>query len=268
MNNERKIKPKKSLGQNFLKDEDILERIVETAEIGPEDDVLEIGPGTGVLTKHLLGRAKRVVAIELDHDLVGRLEKTFEESENLSLLEGNILELDVNEYLRASGFADGRYKVVANIPYYITAPIVKMLLSLSVRPSTIVLMVQEEVADRICAKAGEMSILSVMAQYYADVEKRFFVPRESFDPAPDVDSAVIRLVPKRRFDKEGDRKLFRVVRAGFAARRKTLANNLSSSFRLSRANVEEMIASLGLNRLVRAQELSVDQWGKLSKMID
>lgn len=261
------VKAKKYLGQNFLKDESILGRIVEAAEVGPEDNILEIGPGTGVLTKRLLERSRHVVAVELDHDLVARLEKEFEGSEGLSLLEGNILELDMNERLSALEFEEEKYKVVANIPYYITAPIIKMLLSLSIRPKRIVLLVQDEVADRICAAPGNTSILSVMAQYYADVEKLFFVPKESFDPVPAVDSAVIRLIPKRRFDREGDRKLFRIVRAGFAARRKTLVNNLSSSFRIPRSDIEQMIVSSGLDFRVRAQELSTEQWETLSELL-
>jgi 16S rRNA (adenine1518-N6/adenine1519-N6)-dimethyltransferase len=262
-----KLKPKKSLGQHFLTDSSVALRIVEAAEIREGDDVLEIGPGTGALTGRLLAKRAHVVAVELDHDLVVRLGQAFEHSEGLSILEGNILEFDVNERLAGLGFEDGTYKVVANIPYYITAPIVKMLLSLSVRPERIVLMVQKEVAERLCAPPGSMSILSVMAQYYADAEKLFLVSKEMFDPVPKVDSAVIRLVPKRVFDRDADRKLFRVVRAGFAARRKTLSNNLSSSFHIPKADAEKMLASLGLSPNVRAQELTVPQWEKLSELI-
>lgn len=262
-----KVKPKKSLGQNFLRDANIVEGILDVADIGDGDRVVEIGPGDGALTAPLLSRGASVTAIELDHMLVERLGERFKESRGLSILEGNILELDVNQYLSESGFEDGGYKVVANIPYYITAPIVRLLLSLAVRPERIVLMVQDEVANRFTAPPGGMSILSVMAQYYADVRKEIFVPKTAFFPVPKVDSSVVRFFPKRRFSNEDDRKLFRVVRAGFAARRKTLSNNLSSSFRIPRVDIGVMFSEIGLGPSVRAQELSVEDWEKLAEMI-
>lgn len=262
-----KVKPKKSLGQNFLRDADIVEGILRVAEVGADDRILEIGPGDGALTAPLLARGAKVTAIELDHALVERLGERFQESDTLLLLEGNILELDMNRYLSESSFEDGKYKVVANIPYYITAPIIRLLLSLAARPERIVLMVQNEVAKRLAAAPGDMSILSVMAQYYADVRTEIFVPKSSFFPVPKVDSAVVMLRPKRRFSQEGDRRIFRVVRAGFAARRKTLANNLSSSFRIPREEITAMLADIGLGVSVRAQELSVEDWEKLADMI-
>lgn len=260
-------KAKKSLGQNFLHDESVIEGILAIAELSEDDRVLEIGPGTGALTEHLLAHAGSVTAIELDSDLVYRLGETFRDSKGLSLLEGNILEMDLGAYLREAEFEDGKYKVVANIPYYITAPIIRLLLSLPARPERIVLMVQEEVADRLAAPPGGMSLLSLMAQYYADVTKEFFVPKSAFSPEPKVDSVVIRLVPKRAFSKDGDRELFRVARAGFIARRKTLANNLSSSFRIPRKEVETELSDLGLSPFVRAQELSVEDWVALADRV-
>lgn len=264
---ESKIKPKKSLGQNFLRDVGIVEEIIRVADIGKDDRILEIGPGDGALTAHLVSRAGQVSAIELDAELIPRLMERFKESDNLSLLEGNILDLDVNQYVAEAGFEDGKYKVVANIPYYITAPIIRLLLSLSVRPERIVLMVQDAVADRLASPPGKMSMLSCMAQYYSDVRKEVFVPKTAFYPVPKVDSAVVRFMPKRAFDKDGDRKLFRVVRAGFAARRKTLANNIASSFRIPRAEVESMFSVFGLDPMVRAQELHIEDWEKLADMI-
>jgi 16S rRNA (adenine1518-N6/adenine1519-N6)-dimethyltransferase len=260
-------KMKKNLGQNFLRDMGIVEEILRVAEIGEDDRILEIGPGDGALTAHLLSRAGRVSAIELDAELIPRLSDRFKESGNLSLLEGNVLELDVSQYLSESGFEDGKYKVVANIPYYITAPIIRMLLSLSIRPERIVLMVQEEVAERLAASPGKMSILSVMAQYYADVRKEIFVPKTAFYPVPKVDSMIVKLVPKRTFDREEDRKLFRVVRAGFAARRKTLSNNISSSFHIPRDEVEAIFSEIGLDPMIRAQELHVGDWERLAALI-
>ncbi|HWQ59605.1 MAG TPA: 16S rRNA (adenine(1518)-N(6)/adenine(1519)-N(6))-dimethyltransferase RsmA [Candidatus Fimivivens sp.] len=262
------VQAKKSLGQNFLRDVDIIDGILEIADLGSEDRVLEIGPGTGALTSHLLAHVASVTAVEIDHDMIVRLGETFCESKGLSLLEANILDMDLGTYLRDAGFEDGKYKIIANIPYYITAPIIRLLLSLAIRPERMVLMVQEEVADRLTAPPGGMSLLSLSAQYYADVTKELFVPKTAFDPVPKVDSAVISLVPKREFSAESDRKLFRIARAGFAARRKTLANNLSSSLRIPRKEIESMLGSLGLSTLVRAQELAVDEWIRFSERID
>ncbi len=255
-----KLKAKKSLGQNFLMDIRVVRQILDIAAVGESDRIFEIGPGTGALTGPLIDRGARVIAAELDHALVERLSVRFRESERLSLLEGNILDMDMDALLAQSGFADRGYKVVANIPYYITAPIIRMLLSLRTRPERIVLMVQEEVADRLAAPAGKMSLLSLLAQYYATVRKELRVPKESFEPVPKVDSAVISLLPYRQYDETEDRRIFRIARAGFAARRKTLANNLSSSFRLPRKGVESVLVDMGLDTRIRAQELSVEEW--------
>lgn len=261
-----KVKAKKSLGQNFLQDAEIIERIFEVAEVQPTDWVLEIGPGTGVLTLRLADLAEKVLAIELDHQLVERLQQHFIDSKSVSILEGNILDVNLKELLETSGFAEHPYKIIANIPYYITAPIIRTLLSLPYQPESLTLMVQDAVADRLAAKPGSMSLLSIMAQYYATVEKKFFVPREAFDPVPKVDSAVIRIIPRRAYDPEEDRKIFRLVRAGFSARRKTLTNNLSSSLSVSKEAVEEKLVSLGLRTDIRAQALSVDDWERLQKI--
>ncbi|HCJ45694.1 MAG: ribosomal RNA small subunit methyltransferase A [Candidatus Moranbacteria bacterium] len=260
------IKAKKSLGQNFLKDETVIENILALADVQPTDWVFEIGPGTGVLTSKLVERAEKVMAIELDHELVLHLTERFNASEGLSLLEGNILDMNLKEVLEVSQFSEHPYKIIANIPYYITAPIIRTLLSLPYQPVSMTLMVQDEVADRLSAQAGSMSLLSLMAQYYATVEKKLFVSKESFEPAPKVDSAVISIIPRRAYDKEEDRKVFRLARAGFSARRKTLVNNLSSSLNVSKEMVEAKLAELGLRSDIRAQALSTDDWENLQKI--
>lgn len=260
-------KAKKSLGQNFLRDEDILRAIIDIADVKKDDSILEIGPGTGVLTSALAATGAKVLAVELDHQLVERLEQHFIESDNVSILEGNILDIHLQELIEHAGYMHQQYKIVANIPYYITAPIIRTLLSLKHQASSITLMVQNEVADRIAAPPGSQSLLSVMAQYYALVEKKLFVPRTAFDPVPGVDSAVIQLVPTRAYSEKEDRRVFRVVRAGFSARRKTLANNLANSFHLNRATVEEIFVSLGMRPLIRAQELSVEEWRAMADLV-
>jgi 16S rRNA (adenine1518-N6/adenine1519-N6)-dimethyltransferase len=237
------------------------------AQVQPTDWVLEIGPGTGALTDALSPRVEKVVAIELDHQLVQRLQQHFVDSKSVSILEGNILDINLQEMLETSGFAEHSYKIIANIPYYITAPIIKTLLALKYQPQSLTLMVQDEVAERLAANPGSMSLLSLMAQYYAKVEKKFFVSKEAFDPVPKVDSAVIQIIPLRAYDAEEDRKVFRLARAGFAARRKTLVNNLSSSLSLSKEAVEEKLKKLGLRLDIRAQALSVEDWEGLSRVL-
>lgn len=261
-----KQRPKKSLGQNFLHDLTIIEKILYVADVQATDWVFEIGPGTGALTEALDLRAEKVLAIELDHQLVERLQVHFVESKKVSILEGNILDINLQELLETSGFAEHPYKIIANIPYYITAPIIKTLLALKHQPKCMTLMVQDEVAERLAAVPGKMSLLSLMAQFYATVEKKFFVPKEAFDPVPKVDSAVIQITPKRAYDPEDDRKVFRLARAGFAARRKTLANNLASSFFLPKEAVEEKLQQLDLRSDIRAQALSPKDWERLSKI--
>jgi 16S rRNA (adenine1518-N6/adenine1519-N6)-dimethyltransferase len=261
------LKAKKSLGQNFLTDPMIVERILAVAEIGADDQVFEVGPGTGMLTERLAAQAQKVVAIELDHQLVERLQQHFKASASVSILEGNILDVNLGEILAAVGFEAGQYKVVANIPYYITAPIIRTLLSLTAQPKTLTLMVQKEVAERLAAKPGGMSLLSLMAQYYSDVRIALQVPKEAFDPVPKVDSAVVHFRTKRIFDPEVDRQFFRVARAGFAARRKTLANNLASSLGLTKEVIEAMLLDCGLRKDVRAQALSLPDWERLQDIL-
>lgn len=262
----KSVKAKKSLGQNFLTDESVIERIFSVAEVGPQDWVFEIGPGTGALTHKLVGRVEQYLAVELDHELAGRLQKQFMDSKKASILEGNILDMYLDELLQNAGYGEHPYKIIANIPYYITAPIIRTLLSLSAQPQSLTLMVQDEVAERLSAKPGAMSLLSLMAQYYATVEKKLFVPKEAFDPMPKVESAVISIIPKRRYDAGEDKKIFRLARAGFAARRKTLANNLATSFSLPRETVNLRLQQAGLSSDVRAQALSVEDWERLATL--
>ena len=258
-----KVKAKKSLGQNFLKDEHVIEEIFAVAGVGPTDWVLEIGPGTGALTFRLVGRIEKYLAIELDHTLAEHLQKQFVDSKKVSIIEGNILDVHLEEILHTAGFTEHPYKIIANIPYYITAPIIRTLLSLPSQPQSLTLMVQKEVAERLAAEPGSMSLLSVMAQYYSYVEIKLFVPKEAFEPVPKIDSAVVHLVPRRPYDPESDRRVFRLARAGFAARRKTLTNNLSTSFALPRETVEARLSMLGLRSDIRAQALSVSDWERL-----
>lgn len=264
------IKAKKSLGQNFLKDEDVLQRIIESAELSQNDIVLEIGPGTGVLTQKLSEVAKKVVAIELDDRLIELLRSLLRNKKNVEIIQGDVLKINLPELISRYKIQDTKYKIVANIPYYITAPIIKLFLETEFPPSEMILMVQKEVAERICAKAGEMSVLAVAVQYYAKPEYLFTVPKNAFDPVPKVDSAIIkvtRIKEQETRDKQKEKNFFRIVRAGFSARRKTLVNNLSSSLQLDKNEVEEKLISLGFLKNVRAQELGVEDWKKLTEIL-
>jgi 16S rRNA (adenine1518-N6/adenine1519-N6)-dimethyltransferase len=271
-------KPKKSLGQNFLRDEQTLQKIITAAELDSEDFVIEIGPGEGVLTEQLAKYAKKVIAIEIDNRLIPALNEKFRDIANVEIIHADILNINLPELLASEGSTFGKpkvepsepilqYKLVANIPYYITSPIIRLFLEQITQPKEIILMVQKEVARRIVAPAGQMSLLSVAIQYYAQTKILFEVGKEVFSPVPKVDSAVIKIAPFRKFNKIIDKKLFRIVKAGFSAKRKTLSNNLGNSLQLDKKNICEKLKTLSLNENVRAQELTITDWEKISELI-
>ncbi len=265
------------LGQNFLINKNIARKIVESANLTPDDFVLEIGPGKGILTEELVKVAGKVVAVEIDKSLIKLLRNKFSNNKNVKVIREDILKINLTKLLTTNNSQllrseAPKYKVVANLPYYITSPIIRMFLEAELLPTEMILMVQKEVAERITAKPGQMSILAVSVQYYAQPEILFNVGRENFDPVPEVDSAVIRITPSppaplpKRGEGEVEKRFFRIVRAGFCARRKTLANNLANSFHLDKKEVEEKLKAAGLPPITRAQELSVNDWKKLAGM--
>jgi len=261
---------KKSLGQNFLKDDAVLQRIIESANLSQDDVVIEIGPGKGVLTELLAQKCKKVIAIELDDRLIELLHTKFVGNRNIEVIHDDILKINLPELIEGESLKEKGYKVVANIPYYITAPIIRLLLETKYPPKEIFLMVQKEVAERIVAKKGEMSILAVSVQYYAQAQLLFTVFKESFEPMPKVDSAVIKItINKNRetITKEETKKFFAVVKAGFSAKRKTLENNLSNGLQLDKKEITEKLATLGFSKNTRAQELGVEDWKKLAEKI-
>lgn len=256
------------LGQNFLNDPAVLEKIIQVSAPESVDFVIEIGPGKGVLTEQLAKCAEKIIAIELDDKLIPILRQKFTETKNVEIIHEDILKINIPKLLSDYKLKTTNYKLIANIPYYITSPIIRLFLEQEKQPQEIFLMIQKEVAERIVAKAGKMSILAVSVQYYAQAEIMFAVSKNSFSPAPKVDSAVIRIKPNKKFEKEIDRKFFRVVKAGFSAKRKTLLNNLASSLQLEKNLVEEKIKTAGLQPTVRAQELSIDDWKILSSLLE
>ena len=252
------------LGQNFLKDLVVLEKIIQASRPKEADFVIEIGPGEGVLTERLAQFAQKVIAVELDSTLIPNLEGKFSSAPNVDIIQGDVLRINLPKLIEQQGKTANRYKLIANIPYYITSPIIRLFLEQETQPQEMILMIQKEVAERIVAQKGQMSILAVSVGYYATSEIVLAVGKECFSPAPKVDSAVIRIIPRRKYDKAEDKKFFRIVKAGFSAKRKTLLNNLSTSLQIKKEAVEKILASCSFSANTRAQELTVSDWEKLS----
>lgn len=246
--------PKKSLGQHWLRDRDTLAYIADCADIAPEDTVLEIGPGLGTLTSELLRRAKKVVAVEFDEELARKLPAQFP-GKDLEVIHQDILSFDLS--VLPTG-----YKVVANVPYYITSKIIQLLMTAENKPATTALLVQKEVAERLAAKAGDMSILAVSAQLFAEVELGDTVPAMLFTPPPKVDSAVVTLRTHGRplVAAEDEKQFFRLVKAGFSAKRKKLRSSLSGGLGISKEQVGEYLAKAAISPDIRAEDLSIPEW--------
>ena len=261
----------KSMGQNFLIDPEVPERIADSAGLSDACGVLEIGPGIGALTAQLCERAGSVVAIELDKRLVPVLADTLSEFDNVSVLNGDIMKMDVNALISEHFFGKTAH-VCANLPYNITTPVLTKLIEAE-GISSITVMVQREVAQRICAAPAksEYGSFSVFVQYHADTEFLFEVPPQSFMPMPKVHSAVITITPKekRPLDGAAERMFFRVTRAAFAQRRKTLLNALSAAFgdKLEKDEVSEVIKLAGIDPQARGETLSVERFCALSGQI-
>jgi 16S rRNA (adenine1518-N6/adenine1519-N6)-dimethyltransferase len=260
------LRPRKSLGQNFLVDEDALRRVASAAEIQPGDVVLEIGAGPGGLTRHLAALAGRVIAVEIDPLLIPLLKTALSDFSNVTVVAGDILALPIETLVGSA--APGNYKVAANIPYYITSAIVRRLMESSVPPSLLVLTVQKEVADRICARPGKMSLLSLSVQYFGAPSIVGNIPADAFYPVPKVDSAIVRVDINNAAARnpEAARRLFRVARAGFSQKRKMLRNTLAAGFALPPMDVEAFLDRAGVDPKRRAETLAVEEWLKLSEV--
>lgn len=261
---EYEIRPSKGLGQHFMVDQRALERIVEAAELGAEDTVLEIGPGLGTLTQALAERAGRVIAVELDERMVEILSQTLGDRPNVEIVRGDILELDPAELV-----GGGRYKVVANLPYYITSAVLRHLLEARVKPRLVVVTVQKEVAERLVARPGQMSLLSVSVQFYGHPRLVARIPARAFYPAPKVNSAVVRIDVYERppVEVEDVDRFFEIVRAGFAQRRKQLRNSLAQGLGMPPQAVAEALNRCGIDPTRRAQTLSVEEWGRIYREV-
>ncbi len=262
---------RKKFGQNFLIDNNILEKIIEAAQITKDDCVLEIGPGIGTLTQRLAEEAGEVIAVEIDKNLIPILNETLADYDNVTIINDDILKVDINKIVEERG--ERPVKVVANLPYYITTPIIMTLFEKHVPLHSVTIMVQKEVADRMKVGPGtkDYGALSLAVQYYAKPEIVTKVPAACFMPRPNVDSAVIRLTRYEDTPVKADDEawLFAVIRASFNQRRKTLANGLANAGNLSinRQQVEETLAEMGLPTSVRGETLTLEQFSELANRL-
>lgn len=261
----------KSLGQNFLIDEQIIERIIDGAEVGPDDDILEIGPGIGVMTQAMAERARKVVAIEIDRALLPVLNETLEGLDNVEIIHGDVMKVNLKEII-AEKFEGRKPKVVANLPYYLTTPIIMMFLEEQIPVKDIVVMIQKEVAERISASPSTKSYgaLSVATQYYSEPQIIAKVPRTVFMPQPNVDSIVIRMTIREEPPVALDNPtlFFKVVKAAFGQRRKTLHNALNAGgFGQNKDETAEFLAASGIEPSRRGETLSIEEFATLANTI-
>ena len=265
---ESNLRYKQSLGQNFLYDEELLAELTAAAEVTKDEDVLEIGPGCGSLTRHLCRAARRVLAVELDERLIPLLEAFMAEEKNLTVVQGDVMSLNLREVTKD---LEPPFAVVANIPYYITTPLIRLLLSGDLPVSRLALMVQQEVADKILASPGEEAWgpLSILCRFLCEPRLAVKVPAEMFTPPPKVDSAfvVLPLREKPAVEVKSREMFFRVANAAFALRRKTMVNNLCASFRMERADALRVMAEAGLDEKVRGEKLSLEELARLANVI-
>jgi len=256
------LRPDKLRGQNFCIDKNVIYDMVKTAQVNKDDQTLEVGPGFGFLTTELITHAKEVISVELDKKLIKPLKQIEKTCNNFKVIEGNILDFQVE----SEKFSN--YKVVANLPYSITSVFLKKFLNREKTPQSMTLLIQKEVAERVCAKQGSMSKLSVSVQLYSDPKIIKIVKPESFWPKPAVDSAILQIdnIHGYEYDDQVSEKIFwQVVKSGFSAKRKQLQNNLKNSLHLTPNEIDKIFKVSGINKQNRAQELTILDWVKLAK---
>jgi len=266
------IKPKKSLGQNFLVNKNVYQKIITALEIKKGDKIIEIGPGLGTLTSFLAESRAKVIAVEKDHKLVDYLKNKFANQKNVTIIEDDILRFDPKNYkLKAKS-----YKLVGNIPYYLTSHLLRLIFEKWPSPKIVALTLQKEVAQRIVAKPPNMSLLAVSVQYYSRPGIVDYIPRRSFYPTPDVDSAIIKLVPQEQFAtyrestescKPKTENFFRIIRAGFSGKRKQLINSLAGGLKIKKDTIESKLKAAGIDPRRRAETLTLEEWQKITNTL-
>ncbi len=255
------VYPSKKLGQNFLVDKSVLRKILQAADVNSKDTVLEIGPGIGTLTRELAKKAKKVIAVEKDQKMCEILKETLKGLPNVKIVQEDILKIP-----RSQIESNHCCKIVANLPYYIVSPTIRKLLEVKKnRPEQMVLMVQKEVAQRICSKPRKMSLLAVSVQFYAKPEIISFVSKNCFWPRPKVDSAILKITLQKRKNTIDSNKFFQVAKAGFSQPRKQIINNLSKAMNLDKKDIKKILLKNNIDPKQRAETLSVENWIKLAK---
>lgn len=272
------IEPKKSLGHNFLVNESAYKKVVAALEIKKNDTIIEVGPGLGTLTSYLAESGAKIIAVEKDRLLIAHLKNKFKDDKNVIIIEDDILKFDPRNYKPQTTNPDARsgprlerrgYKLVGNIPYYLTSHLIRAALEKWPRPEMIVLMVQKEVAQRITARPPDMSLLAVSVQYYAEPKIISYVSAGSFYPPPEVDSAIIKLTTNDRqqtTSKEA-KKFFKVAKAGFAGKRKQLINNLAAGLKISKSEIHQKLSLVDINPQRRAETLTIEEWQKITNSL-
>lgn len=255
---------KKHLGQNFLVDEKVFDQIIEAADLKSSDNIVEVGPGTGFLTERLIEKAKSVTAIEKDGDMVRLLNTRFSFTDNLEVIQADILKYRIQD----SGVRSQPYKVVANIPYYITSPLLKHFLQSDNPPSLMVLLVQKEVAEKICGISGK-SLITIETQLFGQSELIATVPAKAFSPSPKVESAILKI---KVFDKplvpvDQMKDFLRIVKFGFTQKRKKLSNSLGAGLHVKPAEMIEILRDNGIDPNLRAEHLGIEEWKRLAKVL-
>ena len=262
------IHANKKLGQNFLIEDTVVERTIEAADITKEDLVIEIGPGLGTLTKELLEKAKKVIAVELDEKMIQILQERFFLYQNLELVHQDILTVPLKKYIEKEE-SIREVKIVANLPYYITTPIIMKLLEDRLPVKTITVMVQKEVADRLTAKTGDKlcGAITYAIEYYCETKEVVEVPRQSFMPAPEVDSEVIQLIlrGKPKVQVKDEKFLFSLIKASFMQRRKTLLNGIGNSGLIEKNRLKEIMQKMNLPETTRGENLTLEQFAEIAE---
>lgn len=260
------LSPRREAGQNFLIDPQVLQNIIKVADLTGRENVLEVGPGPGVLTAELVKQAKKVMAVELDSTMLYALKKEFRTAKNLLLVKDDILKLSFD--FISEHFDNQPYQVIANLPYNITSHFIRRFSEADYAPTRMILMIQKEVAERITATPGEMSLLALATQFYFEAHIVFPVGKKSFFPSPKVDSAVIELVRRKKLPTIDQKAFFRLLKIGFSAKRKQLQNNLANGYHVPRIKSIEWLEKAGISIEARAQELSQTDWEKLLAQVE
>jgi len=265
------ITANKNLGQNFLIDEKVLENIIQTAEVTENDLIIEIGPGLGTLTNKLLEKAGKVIAIEIDKKMIEILNERFYLYKNFTLINEDVLKININELIKKENDKNYNVKIVANLPYYITTPIIMKLLEDKLKIENITVMVQKEVADRLTAVPGEKGTgaITYCVYYYSQAEETFIVENNSFIPPPKVNSAVIKLNIRNKppVELKDEKMFFKIIRLSFMQRRKTLINGLANSGIATKEQIKQILGKIGLSENIRGEELTIQQFAQISNEI-